>query len=317
MKNIHFHHPLAKAKCIAFGDVGFGEEYMKGNITVDIDMADFLAENMATRWFPYFRQNRRWTGRHYDIKPEFYSLMLGESRVYTCANYLFPSANLEQAQEAKQKRHVDWLSLTGGERVLECGFGWGNLSQHIAPHSGQYVGLTISSQQQIAAINANRFSNCNYRLCDWHKHSGQYERFTSICMLEHVGIALMQDFTDWIASQLVTGGIGTLQFISRDTPISEWADKYIFPGAEPPSLNLFMRCLRNSGLSITHQRECGDDYIRTLSDWRDNVAIHRQAILNMGEDEAFLRMFHLYLSGGMATFKTGASQLTQMRFEKR
>jgi len=322
MNNIHFHHPLSKAKCLALGDEGFGDEFMKGNITIDGNLADFIEGNSdgaLSRWVPYIRSPRSFTGQHYDIAPDFYKIMLGNERIYTCGNYDYPDINLAQAQRSKQLQHTNWLNLTGTERVLECGFGWGNLSQYIGEGCSYYHGLTVSEEQQQIAKATNQYFHNEYHLSSWNRHnySASYDRFTSICMLEHVGIKHMSEFVQWISDSLVHGGIGTLQFISRDKPISEWADKHIFPGAEPPQLNMLMRLMKQNNLSVTHYRERGDDYVRTLTDWLANVENNAQAITALGMDDQFIRIMQLYLSGGIVSFRTGASQLIQLRFEKR
>ena len=67
---------------------------------------------------------------------------------YSSGFYEEAGTDLEAAQTAKQDMVIDALALSGGERVLEIGFGWGGLAGRLArEHGCHVVGLTLSPAQ--------------------------------------------------------------------------------------------------------------------------------------------------------------------------
>jgi len=318
----------ALIKSVLFGDVGFGDAYMRGDILVYEDLAQWLAKNKcARRLLPYIPTTTRRVDAHYDIKPEFYEILLGESMSYTCANWpsqaSIISKNLNLAQIEKFSRHINWLDIdvNAGKNLkhLDCGSGWGSFMDAVkksAPDC-QIDGLTLSIEQ--AAYVNNKFPDLDkVYVGDWKDVDaiGKYDRFSAIGMLEHVGRSNFNEFFAWISKTLnPSNGVGVLQFCSRDTPISLWTDKHIFPGAEPPTLNEVSRHMRRNGLYITDLVECGGDYVHTLRCWLDNLESNLGAIRDLGYNEQFIRMFRLYLNGGICSFDEGNTQLIQLRFE--
>ena len=309
-----------------FRDVGFGDHYMKGNITVESDLAEFIEKNsnMDKRWLPYLPTTSRKVAKHYNIPAKFYELLLGESMTYSCGNFSNSSSkSLKAGQREKYRFHQHWLDLNKADDavLLDCGCGWGSFARDLG---GQYPrvlidGLSLSAEQIKYAIQMGSVNkNVLYHLCSWEqfKPAYKYDRFTSIGMLEHVGKKKLQPFFNWVDSVLDVGAVGTLQFISRDTPISKWADKHIFPGAYPPSYNEVVRVMSQAGLQVTDTVERGQDYAITLKRWLDNFESSLSWIRAMGFDEQFIRMFRLYLNGGIASFRSGNSQLIQLRFVK-
>jgi len=303
--------PLAFLKSFFFGDVGFGESYVAGDISVDDDLLSFIGRNRgAGRLFPYFRKMNNGSDVHYNLSAEFFERLLGRSLSYTCANFN-GTDDLDHAQAYKHGWHKHRLDLKPDCRLLECGSGWGGFRRYLSNDVGSYTGLTISSEQKNFCC--KRSAKGEILVRSWQDFSGEFDRFTSIGMIEHVGRANLPAYFEWVNDCLVPGGVGTLQFISRDKPISAWADKYIFNGAEPPNFNEVLRLMRQNNLIVTEHVERGGDYILTLEAWLFNLQLHRDWILNRFGVE-FYRTFELYLSGGIVSFKSGDSQLIQLRF---
>ena len=67
------------------------------------------------------------TNQHYDLDPEIFGEFLDPLRKYSSALYRTPQDTLEQAQRHKLRFVADRLGLTGGERLLDVGCGWGAL----------------------------------------------------------------------------------------------------------------------------------------------------------------------------------------------
>ncbi|MGH1542152.1 MAG: class I SAM-dependent methyltransferase [Arenicella sp.] len=309
-----------------FGEVGFGDEYMKGNIMIEGDLSEFIESNgkSVKRRVPYLPTTSRRVAKHYNIPARFYELLLGESMAYTCGNfYGDKSLPLKHGQHNKYRAHAQWLDMGRCKDavMLDCGCGWGGFSRFV---SGNYLnmlidGLSLSEEQIKYAIKmGSDAENISYHLSRWEqfKPGYKYDRFTAIGMLEHVGQKNLVPFFNWVNSVLEDRAIGTLQFISRDKPMSKWFDKHIFPTAYTPTYNEVVRVMTGAGLQVTDTVERGQDYAITLKHWLDNFESSLGEIRAMGFDETFIRMFRLYLCGGIASFRSGNSQLIQLRFVK-
>jgi cyclopropane-fatty-acyl-phospholipid synthase len=321
----------ALIKSLLFGDVGFGDAFMKGHITVDGNLAQWLERNSGTRKWPYMPTTTRNVGAHYNISSAFYEILLGNSMSYTCANWMTPEGvhleGLHRAQVEKCVRHVKWLDLSAnggrGLKHLDCGSGWGSFMEMVQAIAVDLEvncmvdGLTLSHEQVVCVNNTHPELN-SVHVGDWGDFycEGHYDRFSAIGMLEHVGKHKIPDFFKWVNTILSPGGVGVLQFCSRDTPISRWTDKHIFPGAQPPNLNEVCRHMRQNDLGVTDIVECGNDYVKTLECWLDNLESNIGKIKVLGYNDKFIRMFRLYLNGGICSFRMGNTQLIQLRFEK-
>ncbi len=152
------------------GDIGFAEAYMDGdwstpNLTALIELAARNHETMMpsldgsrlarllNRLLHLRRNNTRRGSRrnipaHYDLGNAFYAAWLDPDMTYSSGLYDATETTLEQAQTAKQDLVMHALSLTGGERVLEIGCGWGALAGRLAHERGCHVvGLSLSPAQ--------------------------------------------------------------------------------------------------------------------------------------------------------------------------
>ncbi|WP_018685820.1 SAM-dependent methyltransferase [Actinokineospora enzanensis] len=67
------------------------------------------------------------TNQHYDLDPEVFGQFLDPLRKYSSALYATPDQPLAEAQENKLRFVADHLGITGGERLLDVGCGWGSL----------------------------------------------------------------------------------------------------------------------------------------------------------------------------------------------
>lgn len=313
---------LAMANSLLFGEVGFGDEYMKGNIVVQNNLADFIEANSATRRLPYLPTTSRRVAEHYNIPVKFYEMLLGETMAYTCANFNGDKQqSLKSAQNRKYEAHAEWLNLSGekGSNLLDCGCGFGGFSRYVSKlHPDVLVDAVNLSEGQIeyATQRGNVSGEIHYHLSSWEEFEPRYKygRFVSIGMLEHVGQKKLEPFFYWVSILLQESAVGTLQFISREKPMSKWFDKHIFPEAYTPTYNEVVRCMTGVGLEVTDTVQRGMDYAITLERWLDNFESNLPFVKEMGFDSQFIRMFRLYLNGGIASFRSGNSQLIQLRF---
>ncbi len=323
--------------------IRFGDAYCSGQIEIEGDLVKFMvtlfkvfgaldpAASIASRVASILHRPRRNTltgsrrniHRHYDLGNDFYALWLGETMAYTCAYYPTAQATLEQAQVAKMDHVCRKLRLTAADSVVEAGCGWGSLALHIAGRYGAKVrAFNISKEQLEFARRRAREEGMENRVefieDDYRNISGTYDAFVSVGMLEHVGRENYPEFGRMAKRALTPEGRGLIHSIGRNRPESlhSWIEQRIFPGAHAPSLGEMMQIFEPSSLSVLDVENIRLHYARTLRDWLERYEASLESVRAMHYDEAFVRMWRLYLAGSIAGFETGSLQLFQVLFTK-
>jgi cyclopropane-fatty-acyl-phospholipid synthase len=214
------------------------------------------------------------------------------------------------------------VALRPGERVVEVGCGWGALALHMARQYGVLVRAFNISREQIvyARAQARReglAARVEFIEDDYRNVSGAYDAFVSVGMLEHVGTAHYQELGRMIDRCLPAHGRGLIHTIGRNRPtrLNAWAEKYIFPGAYPPTLREMMEIFEPSNFSVLDVENLRLHYARTLEHW---LARYERSAGRVAEmfDDRFVRAWRLYLAGSIAAFVTGSVQLFQVTFAR-
>jgi cyclopropane-fatty-acyl-phospholipid synthase len=310
----------------------FGDGYSDGRLQVSGDLVHLLevayvsAARSGTSWTGLavntLHRSRQNVHAHYDLGNDFYRLWLDDQLVYSCAYYPDADLTLEVAQVAKMDLVCRKLELRPGLRVVEAGCGWGALALHMARHYGVTVKAYNISHEQIAyARDRARQEGLTDRVefieDDYRSISGRFDRFVSVGMLEHVGLArygALGEVIDRVLDR--TEGRGLLHFIGRNTPqpLSRWITRRIFPGAYPPTLaEATSRVLEPFRLSVLDVENLRLHYARTLQDWWARFEAAYPQIASI-YGERFGRAWRLYLAGSMVAFLTGSLQLFQVTF---
>jgi len=321
-------------------EMGFGEAYADGRVTVDGDLTRFLElvyvsmshssgprwySRAASKWMELWQDNsprgsRRNIERHYDLGNEFYRLWLDRQMVYTCAYFPSPEMTLEDAQIAKMEYVCRKLHLEPGETVVEAGCGWGGLALYMARHYGVRVKAFNISREQIQwarrrAAGEGLGRDVEFIEDDYRNITGKSDVFVSVGMLEHVGETHFHDFSEVIHRAIGTNGRGLLHFIGRSyhSPFSTWIRKRIFPGAYAPTLSEAAHMLERHGYDILDVEDLRLHYARTCEHWlRRFENSHGQVSAMYGN--WFTRAWQLYLAGSIAGFATDTLQLFQLVF---
>jgi cyclopropane-fatty-acyl-phospholipid synthase len=323
-------------------EVGFGDAYRDGRITVEGDLVVALESVMprmaqANRRFWYARAisktmdylqrnslhgSRENIHHHYDLGADFYRLWLDSELVYTCAYFPSPSATLEEAQTAKLDYICRKLQLQPGERVVEAGCGWGALALYMAQHYGVSVrAFNISHQQIVEARHRAKERGLAHQVefveDDYRNISGQHDVFVSVGMLEHVGLENYWEFSKVIQRSLHETGRGFLHFIGRSQPraFSRWTRKRIFPGAYVPALSQALQICEAWNFSVLDVENLRLHYAKTLEHWLARFDKSKQRVAEMFGPE-FVRTWRLYLAGSIAGFRVGTLQLFQLLFAR-
>jgi cyclopropane-fatty-acyl-phospholipid synthase len=331
------------------GDVGFADAYADSDVSspdltalLTLAARNWTPANEPAHWrLPHpirsrrHRRNRntehgskRNIEAHYDLGNDFFAQWLDPTMNYSSALYLSPEQTLEEAQTAKLDRVIDRLALSGGERVLEIGCGWGALAERLLERSdATLVGITLSPRQlayareRLAARGLEARSDL--RLEDYRAVEAQFDRIVSIEMLEAVGEDYWPVYFEKLAASLRPGGIAVVQAITiaedrfdeyRRRP--DFIQKYIFPGGMLPTVAILRREVAAAGLHLDATEFMGASYARTLAAWQRRFQAAWPAIRKQGFDERFKRIWEYYLAYCEAGFASGAIDVAQYRIRK-
>ena len=323
-------------RAVFSGDIGVGESWMDGYWDCD-DLAGlcrcFLADHTALpaegagsglaqaagRALQWLRRNtpagsRRNVRAHYDLGNDFFRLFLDDTLTYSCAVFPNEKASLEEAQREKIDGACRRLGLRENHHLLEIGSGWGALAIHAARRYGCRVTSVTLSGEQLAlarerAAEAGIADRVDFRLCDYRKIEGRFDRIVSVEMFEAVGYEYWEAFFRQCSRLLAPGGRMWLQTITvPDARFDayrrgfDWIRKYVFPGGLLPSLAELRRVAESAGLRVAAVREIGPHYARTLRLWRERFLARLPEARRLGHDERFLRMWQFYLESCEAAF---------------
>ncbi|KZO99535.1 cyclopropane-fatty-acyl-phospholipid synthase [Calocera viscosa TUFC12733] len=276
---------------------------------------------------------------HYDMSNRMFEAFLSSDMTYSCG--LFEKVDedlidyrkggerlglgpLERAQLRKLRHICNKADIRDGQRVLEIGTGWGSFSILAATlYKCTIDTITLSEQQ--AALARERIARAGLQNCirvhvvdyrnlpsNW---EGQFDRFVSIEMMEHVGAEYMNTYWGMVDWALKKNGAGVIQVSTiPDARIKaygkdvDFIQKWIFPGAFVPSAGILLSTL-NSGsqgrLVVESVGNIGPHYSRTLREWRrrfltsfESVVVpelQEQYGVSSVECETFKRKWNYYL----------------------
>ena len=245
---------------------------------------------------------------HYDLGNRLYTRFLDKSMMYSSAIYPDPNSTLAQAQQHKLRTLCNKLQLTEQDHLIEIGTGWGGLAVFAAKHYGCRVTTTTISEEQYAyaqqwVAEENLQDKITLLKKDYRELTGTYDKLVSIEMIEAVGKRYLGNFFQKCSALLKDDGLMVLQSITIDDRRYEgyansvdFIQKYIFPGGFLPSqLVINQQLKQHSDLAIRDSQDIGLDYAKTLDDWYQAFMAAKEALLNDGYDERFVRMWTYYL----------------------
>lgn len=314
------------------------ESYVKNIIDVDGRIADVIrfgnllcaADNSEiedvrsgaprTRWFRKRLTDREAVARHYDVSNDFYALWLDRQRVYSCAYFKTPDDSLDLAQEQKIEHICRKLQLAPGDRLLDVGCGWGALIFHAVERYNVYaVGITLSQQQhdyvqsEIAARGLGQRMQVRLQHYQEVPATELFDKISSVGMFEHVGAGRLPDYFKSMYERLVPGGLMLNHGITAGSPdnttglgsdISEFIEKYVFPGGELVHLYRVIELGSRAGLEVTDVESLRPHYARTLWAWVDRLEANQETALRLVGDERY-RIWRIYMAGSAHAFERG------------
>ncbi|MCE7797409.1 cyclopropane-fatty-acyl-phospholipid synthase family protein [Sphingobium sufflavum] len=351
---VHLHSWRALARLALSGSVGWYRAWVKGEWSSPDPVplfALFMANartlggtararglpRLAIRlWHGLNRNSRKGARRniayHYDLGNAFYALWLDRSMTYSSALYARPGIALEDAQAAKIDAMLDRLDLSAGQRLLEVGCGWGSLALRAAERCPElrYDGLTLSTEQKGWAdarlAEADVADRAAIHLADYRDFDhGPYDAIASVEMVEAIGQAQWPEYLATLHGLLAPGGRAAIQFISIDDAIfdsyagsADFIQTYIFPGGCLIARDRFRALAEAAGFEWRDERSMGQDYARTLLEWRERFdAAIMAGKLPHAFDEPFVKLWRFYLIYCEGGFRGGGIDTHQVTLVRR
>lgn len=260
---------------------------------------------------------------HYDLSDELFSLFLDSDRQYSCAYFRSDDADIETAQLNKRQHIAAKLNIQPDQHVLDIGSGWGGLALYLAQHYPVKVtGLTLSDEQyrtsNARARELGLEDRVEFKLLDYRKEMGSYDRIVSVGMFEHVGKPYFSAFFRKLQSLLTPEGFALIHTIGSQNPpgpINPWLRRYIFPGAYLPSLSQLTPIFERQGLWLTDMESLRLHYAKTLAAWNERFQANRDRVANL-YDERFCRMWEFYLQSCEAGFRWSGLTVFQLQLSR-
>ena len=227
--------------------------------------------------------------QHYEVKSEFFGLVLGPRRKYSCCVYQ-GNETLAAAEERALAETAAHAGLEDGQDILELGCGWGSLSLWMAEHyPNARITAVSNSHGQRAHIEAEAaargFANLRIVTADMNDFAigNTFDRVVSVEMFEHMTNwqSLLGRVHGWLRPE---GRLFLHVFSHRSAPYlfdiadkEDWIAQHFFTGGIMPSHGLIHHVADMFQVEADW-RWNGEHYARTARDWLANFDRNEPAV---------------------------------------
>ena len=221
--------------------------------------------------------------QHYEVPAEFFSLVLGKHRKYSCGLWLEGARNLDDAETAALEVTCKRAGIADGQQVLDLGCGWGSLSLWIASHYPKSRVTAVSnshSQRKFIERQANvqALDNLDVITADMNvfDSDSKFDRVVSVEMFEHLRNyrEMFCRIDRWLKPDgyffmhIFTHRTAAYEFV--DSGPADWMSRHFFSGGIMPSANLPLNFQEHLILD-KRWRWSGLEYQRTAEAWLENM----------------------------------------------
>jgi len=288
-----------------------------------VDVDERFARDMAA--YPIAEHVAEANAQHYEIPAEFFRLVLGPQRKYSCCLYDSGAETLAAAEERALEVSAAHALLKDGQRILELGCGWGSLSLWMAARFPNARITSVSnsqSQRSYIASEASRrgLANLQVLTVDMNdfRPSGRFDRIVSIEMFEHMANwrPLLRRMRNGIEDD---GRMFVHVFSHKRTPYrfspankDDWIAQHYFTGGIMPSRGLIRQFVDSFKVESEWYWN-GHHYARTARQWLENLDRNAEGVIAMlrsvyGTDAGlWLRRWRLFFlaTAGLFEHATG------------
>ncbi|HYD24579.1 MAG TPA: cyclopropane-fatty-acyl-phospholipid synthase family protein, partial [Croceibacterium sp.] len=259
----------------------------------------------------------------YNLTRRLYELFLDEDRQYTMGYYRELDNSLEKAQLDKKAHIAAKMNIKPGMKVLDIGCGWGGFALYLHKHYGVEVLGVALAPDQIAFCKERAKAEgvedkVKFALMDYRDVEGQFDRISSVGLLEHVGTPHYPEFYQHTYKLLKPDGVMFSHCCGRaGAPgfTDPWTRKYIFPGGYIPALSELVTESEKAGWQVMQVEAMRFHYSHTLEEWYNRTVMHKDEIVEL-YDDVFYRMWQFYLAGAEQAFRHGKMVNWQLVYVK-
>jgi cyclopropane-fatty-acyl-phospholipid synthase len=209
-------------------------------------------------------------------------------------------------------------------KVLDIGCGWGGLALYLHRHYDvDVLGVALApdqiefSNERAAELGVSE--RVKFELKDYRDVTGQFDRITSVGLIEHLGTPHYPGFFSKTYDLLKPHGIMFSHCCGRmggPGLTDKWTRKYIFPGGYIPALSELVAEAEKNQLIVADVEAMRYHYAHTLEEWYYRTMAHQEEITAL-YDARFFRMWQFYLAGAEAAFRHGGLVNWQLQYVKR
>jgi cyclopropane-fatty-acyl-phospholipid synthase len=234
--------------------------------------------------------------QHYEVRAEFFCLVLGPRRKYSCCLYGGGAGTLAQAEERALRETAAHASLADGQDILELGCGWGSLSLWMAEqYPAARITAVSNSRGQRAHIEseaaAHGLRNLRVVTGDMNDFAiGEtFDRIVSVEMFEHMTNwqMLLRRARSWLRPDgrlfLHVFSHGSAPYLFDTADKEDWIAQHFFTGGIMPSHGL-IRHVAEAFEVEEEWRWSGEHYARTARDWLANMDRQPDAVMAVLRD---------------------------------
>jgi cyclopropane-fatty-acyl-phospholipid synthase len=229
--------------------------------------------------------------QHYEVPAEFFELVLGQRRKYSCGYWNEDCISLDAAESMALELTAARAQLCDGQTVLDLGCGWGSFSLWAAERfpNSQFTAVSNSHTQRIAIVAEAERRNLNNLTVLTHdinnfEPEGRFDRIVSIEMFEHLRNyrAMFERISQWLNvdgcffMHIFCHRSAAYEFI--DSGPSDWMTRHFFAGGIMPSDDLPLRFQDHLKL-CKRWRWDGRHYEKTANAWLENMDRQKNVIL--------------------------------------
>jgi len=228
--------------------------------------------------------------QHYELPPEFFGLILGPRRKYSCCLYPTGAETLEEAELHALEESVAHAELADGQEILELGCGWGSLTLFMAARfpRARIVAVSNSAPQRRyieARAAALGLQNLRVITADMNSFTPEqrFDRVVSVEMFEHMANwrGLLERVRTWLRPDgrlfIHVFAHATRPYRFDHTAQGDWIARHFFTGGIMPSHGL----IGEFPDLFTLEREwrwSGTHYQRTARGWLRNYDANAGAV---------------------------------------